>query len=84
MSLEARSGNKLRVLGIPARKEWQDTVSTPGIHMSLKSPASSLLKCDFVRFEPDAKRNTGMSKLKTPSAVCFLLRAVRALTGQQL
>ena len=43
-SLVANSGKRLKVLGIPARKEWQEIESTPGTQMSASIVASTLLK----------------------------------------
>ena len=53
-SLVAKSGKVLRVLGMPALKEWQEMVLTPGLHMSFRRSARTLFRCAVVRFFPDA------------------------------
>jgi hypothetical protein len=55
----ARSGKRLRVLGMPGRKEWQEMEFTPGEQMSESNSASILLKRMVVRFEALGNLKTG-------------------------
>lgn len=58
-SLVASSGKVLTVLGIPARKEWQEMVLLPGVQISDNRLARTLLKCVGVKLAPDLNLKTG-------------------------
>ena len=58
-SLVARSGKRLRVLGMPALKEWQEMELIPGVQMSARRWERVILNWAIVRFLPFPKRNTG-------------------------
>jgi hypothetical protein len=83
-SLVARSGKRLRVLGIPGRKEWQEIEFVPGEQISESSWARSVLKREVVRFVPEGRRKTGRDWTAWWTECCFAQRLRSARTGQQL
>jgi len=70
--------------GIPALKEWQDIVSTPGTQMSAKSVDRMQLNLEGVKNAPEAKVKTGFFGSNTPAEICRSFSFFRAFTGQQL
>ncbi len=52
-------GKEAEVLGMPGQKEWQEIEFMPGVHMSERRLARTLLNRAVVRFVPLGKRKTG-------------------------